>query len=233
MACDEKQLKNYKGLNIGPTFVHKNQGHMSHRRELEPGETEHPAGSRTTDMSPSYNKPGSIMYWVQESEEAKHVDYVLYIDADMLLRRPMDPVALGVKPGEVVIENLMMQLESLGLNCSNWNDTGARARAATPLPPPPRRAAARSAGAAAAAGPTTPGDPGCMAVDPKQTWCYCHDAAARGALAADGLLWPPPRDGPGLCTSIVAQDPAGRIVHARNMDWVRPPSHAPHPAPPG
>merc|ERR1719163_1718750 len=65
-----------------------------------------PHGSRSSDMSPSYNKPGSIMHWVQESEEAKHVDYVLYIDADMLLRRPMDPIALGVKPGVVVSEHV-------------------------------------------------------------------------------------------------------------------------------
>ena len=94
LACDEAQLKHYKGMNIGPTFVHKNHGHVSHKRTLGPGETEFPAGARASDMSPSYNKPGSIMHWVQESEEAKSVDYVLYIDADMLLRRPMDPVAL-------------------------------------------------------------------------------------------------------------------------------------------
>ena len=31
------------------------------------------------------------MHWVQ-TEEAKRTDYVLYIDADMLLRIPMDPV---------------------------------------------------------------------------------------------------------------------------------------------
>ena len=92
LACDPKQMTKYKGMNIGPTFVHVNHGHMSYHRELGPGETEPPAGSKQTDMSPSYNKPGSIMHWVQESEEAKQVDYVLYIDADMLLRRPMDPV---------------------------------------------------------------------------------------------------------------------------------------------
>ena len=57
-------------------------------------------------MSPSYNKPGSIMHWVEQSEEAKNVDYVLYIDADMLLRQPMDPVAMGVKKGVVVSEHV-------------------------------------------------------------------------------------------------------------------------------
>merc|ERR1719247_4114332 len=61
LACDEKQMAGYKGMNIGPTFVHANHGHMQHKRELGPGETAPPAGSRATDMSPSYNKPGSIM----------------------------------------------------------------------------------------------------------------------------------------------------------------------------
>ena len=98
LACDDRQMASYKGMNIGPTFVHANHGHMSHKRTLGPGETEPPAGARASDMSPSYNKPGSIMHWVQESEEAKSVDYVLYIDADMLIRRPMDPVNLELEP---------------------------------------------------------------------------------------------------------------------------------------
>jgi len=98
---------------------------------------------------------------------------------------------LGVSKGLVVTMNLMMQLESLGVNCSNWNETG----------------------------PTTPNDPGCVDVDPKQTWCYCHDAARRGTLPADGVLRKPPREGPGLCTSVVAQTDDGRILHARNLDW--------------
>ena len=49
LACDPQQLSTYKGMNLGPTFVHKNYGHMTHRRELQPGETQHPHGSRQTD----------------------------------------------------------------------------------------------------------------------------------------------------------------------------------------
>lgn len=37
------------------------------------------------------------MEWALHSDEAKEVDYVLYIDADMLLRMPLDPVKMGVK----------------------------------------------------------------------------------------------------------------------------------------
>ena len=104
LACDENQLATYKGLNLGPTFVHRNHGRVNHMRDDKGAKP--PYGSRPSDISPSYNKPGSIMHWVQESEEAKHVDYVLYIDADMLLRLPMDPVKMGVKPGVVVSEHV-------------------------------------------------------------------------------------------------------------------------------
>lgn len=86
LACDEMELRRYKGLNIGPTLVHKNYAHVVHTRQLGPGETSHPYGSSLRDSSPSYNKPGSIMHWVQEAPEAKNVDFVLYIDADMILR---------------------------------------------------------------------------------------------------------------------------------------------------
>jgi hypothetical protein len=105
LACDEHQLARYKGLHLGPTFVHKNHGHLTHVRDPDEPKPA-PYGSRPSDQSPSYNKPGSIMHWIHESEEAKHVDYVLYIDADMLLRRPMDPIAMGVKPGVVVSEHV-------------------------------------------------------------------------------------------------------------------------------
>jgi hypothetical protein len=101
-----------------------------------------------------------------------------------------------------------MQLEHLGLNCSNWNNTG----------------------------PTQKDDPGCMAIDPAQDWCacrraaprrqalgplmrgavraralscrcYCHAAVAAGAtIPPSGMLdifSRPQGDGPGLCTSVV------------------------------
>lgn len=106
LACDEEQLKRYKGLNLGNTFVHRNYGRIQHKRRVPEGETHPPTGSRAQDSSPSYNKPGSIMEWVMHSEEAKSTDYVLYIDADMLLRKPLDPIAMGVKKGVVVSEHV-------------------------------------------------------------------------------------------------------------------------------
>ena len=66
LACDEAQLAGYKGLNLGNTFLHKNYARMTHTREKS--KTKPPFGARETDGSPSYNKPGSIMHWVAESE---------------------------------------------------------------------------------------------------------------------------------------------------------------------
>ena len=32
LACDENQMKTYRGMSIGPTFVHINHGHMRQQR---------------------------------------------------------------------------------------------------------------------------------------------------------------------------------------------------------
>ena len=49
------------------------------------------------ESSGSYNKPASVMHWVREAQINE--TFVLFIDADMLLRAPIDPVALGVRKG--------------------------------------------------------------------------------------------------------------------------------------
>lgn len=89
LACSQEQLKVYEGLDIGPTFVHPNYGVGE-----VPG----------YDRSPTYNKPASLMHWVQEAEIEE--EFVLYIDADMLLRRPMDPAAMGARKGIVISEHV-------------------------------------------------------------------------------------------------------------------------------
>lgn len=92
LACSDDQMKSYKGLHIGPTLVHMNHGHIAQTRDPD---EKSPYGSVRTDRSPSYNKPGSIMHWVNEAPEAKTVEFVLYIDADMLLRL-VSPSSLSV-----------------------------------------------------------------------------------------------------------------------------------------
>ena len=90
LACTEEQKRAYpkSGLEMGPTFVHPNYVHNPHNGEI----------------SGSYNKPASVMHWVREVDIRE--TYVLFIDADMLLRAPIDPIALGVRKGQVVSEHV-------------------------------------------------------------------------------------------------------------------------------
>ena len=105
--------------------------------------------------------------------------------------------ALGMKTGDIVLVNLVYQIEHLGINCSNWNNTG----------------------------PTVPDDPGCMAVDPNQEWCFCKAAGLEGGRTYAATPRVGPDDGPGgPCTSVVAQASDGTIWHGRNLDWNLPPA---------
>ena len=88
LACSDNDLKTYKGMGIGPTFVHPNYRH-------------NPINS---DTSASYNKPGSVMHFSRSANFTE--DYLLFIDADMLLKQDVDPIALGAKPGTVVSEEV-------------------------------------------------------------------------------------------------------------------------------
>ena len=70
-------------------------------------------------------------------------------------------------------------------------------------------------------GPTRPGDPGCIDVDPshaEQAWCYCKNRSS-GAMSVSAYKHEHGLEGPGLCTSVVSQALDGSIHHARNLDW--------------
>ena len=90
LACTDEQRRTYpkRGLEMGPTFVHPNYVNNPHNGE----------------SSGSYNKPAAVMHWVAEAQIDE--TWVLFIDADMLLRAPIDPVALGAKRGLVVSEHV-------------------------------------------------------------------------------------------------------------------------------
>ncbi|KAL3923736.1 MAG: hypothetical protein SGPRY_004129, partial [Prymnesium sp.] len=66
LACSQEDLKEYGGLDLGPTF------------------------------------PASVMHFTREANFTE--EYILFIDADMILVKPIDPVALGAKKGTVVSE---------------------------------------------------------------------------------------------------------------------------------
>lgn len=86
LACTEEALRTYRGLDIGPTFVHPNL-------------REHPLVAEKG--YPSYNKPGSLMFWL-DSARAPRETYIFFVDADMMLRQPVDAHALGASRGTVV-----------------------------------------------------------------------------------------------------------------------------------
>ena len=88
LACSPAELERYKGLNLGPTFVHPNYRH----------------NPLNGDVSASYNKPASVMHFSREANFTE--EFVLFIDADMLLVQPIDPVALGARKGVVVSEEV-------------------------------------------------------------------------------------------------------------------------------
>ena len=86
LACSDEQMKTYTGLDAGPTFVHHNM-RFGHPLVQEVG-------------IPNYNKPASVMFFLEQVDVRE--DYIALLDADMVLREPLDPIALGAKPGVVV-----------------------------------------------------------------------------------------------------------------------------------
>ena len=79
--------------------------------------------------------------------------------------------ACGLQLGDVVAGNLVYQLEGIGVNCSNWNNTGPTGQ--------------------------------------------CGNKT--------GVVWMENEDGPGACTSMVAEDANRQVFHGRNLDWNLPP----------
>ena len=86
LACSDEQLQTYRGMDIGPTFVHHNM-RFGHPLIDEVG-------------YPSYNKPASVMFWLDQVDVKE--EFIALLDTDMQLREPLDPVALGARRGVVV-----------------------------------------------------------------------------------------------------------------------------------
>ncbi|EIE24386.1 hypothetical protein COCSUDRAFT_40799 [Coccomyxa subellipsoidea C-169] len=83
LSCTDEQLQNYKGLDLVPT-------HVVPSLTMDPNK-EH------NDHYSAYNKPGAVLFWLQDVEPEE--DYILVIDADMIFRSPFIPEQMGVSPG--------------------------------------------------------------------------------------------------------------------------------------
>eukprot|EP00271_Cylindrocystis_brebissonii_P016813 TRINITY_DN4139_c0_g1_i1.p1 TRINITY_DN4139_c0_g1~~TRINITY_DN4139_c0_g1_i1.p1 ORF type:complete len:399 (+),score=34.71 TRINITY_DN4139_c0_g1_i1:281-1477(+) len=83
LSCTKEDLKTYENMDIAPTFV-------------VPSWTHHPV---TNDWYSAINKPKGVTDWVQKSEDSKDVEWVVILDADMILRAPVTPWDLGAQKG--------------------------------------------------------------------------------------------------------------------------------------
>ncbi|GJP49488.1 hypothetical protein CLOM_g8686 [Closterium sp. NIES-68] len=86
LACNEDMLKEYRGLDLAPTMVVPNWDHDPHNG----------------DWYSAINKPVGVKYWLDNSPDAQAVDFVLILDADQILRRPIMPWELGAERGRPV-----------------------------------------------------------------------------------------------------------------------------------
>lgn len=51
---------------------------------------------------PAINKPAGIVHWLKHSKDAENVDWVVILDADMIIRGPIIPWELGAEKGRPV-----------------------------------------------------------------------------------------------------------------------------------
>ncbi|CAN6449215.1 unnamed protein product [Victoria cruziana] len=86
LSCTDEEMKGYRGMDLAPTF-------------RVPSMSKHP---KTGDWYPAINKPAGVAYWLTHSEDAKNVDWVVILDADMIMRGPILPWEVGAQRGKPV-----------------------------------------------------------------------------------------------------------------------------------
>lgn len=86
LSCTKEEKKNYRGMDLAPTLE-------------VPSMSRHP---KTGDWYPAINKPAGIVHWLKHSKDAQNVDWVVILDADMIIRGPIIPWELGAEKGRPV-----------------------------------------------------------------------------------------------------------------------------------
>ncbi|KAI4348253.1 hypothetical protein L6164_008996 [Bauhinia variegata] len=86
LSCTDEEKKNYRGMHLAPTFE-------------VPSMSKHP---KTGDWYPAINKPAGVVHWLKHSKDAENVDWVVILDADMIIRGPIIPWELGAEKGRPV-----------------------------------------------------------------------------------------------------------------------------------
>ncbi|XP_074559576.1 peptidyl serine alpha-galactosyltransferase isoform X1 [Curcuma longa] len=86
LSCTDEERRQYQGMGLAPTFE-------------VPSMSRHP---ETGDWYPAINKPAGVVHWLKYSEDADNVDWVVILDADMIIRGPIIPWELGAEKGRPV-----------------------------------------------------------------------------------------------------------------------------------
>lgn len=86
LSCTEEEKKVYQGMDLAPTME-------------VPSMSRHP---RTGDWYPAINKPAGLVHWLAHSPDVENVDWVVILDADMIMRGPIIPWELGAEKGKPV-----------------------------------------------------------------------------------------------------------------------------------
>ncbi|KAJ8639540.1 hypothetical protein MRB53_016234 [Persea americana] len=86
LSCTDEERSTYKGMDLAPTME-------------VPSMSRHP---KTGDWYPAINKPAGVVHWLTHSKEAENVDWVVILDADMIIRGPIIPWELGAEKGKPV-----------------------------------------------------------------------------------------------------------------------------------
>ncbi|RAL40944.1 hypothetical protein DM860_008642 [Cuscuta australis] len=86
LSCTDEEKKSYRGMKLAPTFE-------------VPSMSRHP---KTGDWYPAINKPAGVVHWLKHSKEAENVDWVVILDADMIIRGPIVPWELGAEKGRPI-----------------------------------------------------------------------------------------------------------------------------------
>ncbi|KAI3748113.1 hypothetical protein L6452_10993 [Arctium lappa] len=86
LSCTDEEKKSYRGMDLAPTFQ-------------VPSMSRHP---KTGDWYPAINKPAGVVHWLKHSKDAQNVDWVVILDADMIIRGPILPWEIGAEKGRPV-----------------------------------------------------------------------------------------------------------------------------------
>ncbi|KAF7031909.1 hypothetical protein CFC21_043159 [Triticum aestivum] len=84
LSCTDEDLKNYKGRDLAPTHY-------------VPSMNRHPL---TGDWYPAINKPAAVLHWINHVQT--DAEFIVILDADMIMRGPITPWEYGAKLGHPV-----------------------------------------------------------------------------------------------------------------------------------